>query len=116
MFTMQKRGKLQQTKGPFGRRGFSRQGRAGDLLFIVTICLFYTMRAARRSLESARDRFLFYLADADWKIVFSSHCVHTEANKNTGFRKHKWGCKVLVPGHEGHPGVVPPPSESPEKR
>lgn len=46
------------------------------------------MQADRHSLESAWHR-LFYLVDAGWKIVFSSHCVHTEANKNTGFRKHR---------------------------
>lgn len=46
------------------------------------------MRAAQHSLESAWHR-LFYLVDAGWKIVFSSHCVHMEANKNTGFRKHR---------------------------
>lgn len=87
-------------KGTLWEKRLLSPGLAGDLLFIVTICLSYSMRAARHSLESAWHHFLFYLADAGWKIVFSSHCVHMEVNKNTGFHKRQWGCKVLVPGHE----------------
>lgn len=38
-FTVQERGELQRTEGPFGRRGSCHQGWAGAALFAVTICL-----------------------------------------------------------------------------
>lgn len=88
MFTMQEGVTLQQTKGPFGRRGFSQQGQAASSLFIVTICLFCGTQAAQCSLESLQHRFAFGLAGAAWKVVFPS-CVHKEVNRNTGVCKHK---------------------------